>query len=56
MDAIPANPAQFISQTLVDDSNWEPDGVTLQVRFCEGCETNRFTGILIATLPFKHLE
>ena len=22
--------------TLVDDSNWEPEGVTLQVRFCEG--------------------
>jgi hypothetical protein len=22
--------------TIVDDSSWEPDGVTLQVRFCEG--------------------
>jgi hypothetical protein len=25
-----------ISQTIVNDSSWEPDGVTLQVRFCEG--------------------
>ena len=25
---------------LVDDSNWEPDGVTHQVRFCEGPVTN----------------
>jgi hypothetical protein len=23
-----------------DDSNWEPDGVTLQVRFCEESGTN----------------
>ena len=22
--------------TAADDSHWEPDGVTLQVRFCEG--------------------
>jgi len=36
MDAIVANPAQLIPQTIVDDLNWEPDGVTLQVRFCEG--------------------
>jgi len=25
---------------LVDDSNWEPDGVTHQVQFCEGPVTN----------------
>jgi hypothetical protein len=25
----------------VEDSNWEPDGVTLQVRFCEEPGTNR---------------
>jgi hypothetical protein len=37
--------------TIVDDSSWEPDGVTLQVRFCEGCETYWFAGILAATLP-----
>jgi hypothetical protein len=24
-----------------NDSNWEPDGVTLQVRFCEEPGTNR---------------
>ena len=28
--------------SLVDDSNWEPDGVTLQVRFYEGPVTNRY--------------
>ncbi len=27
-----------LSQATVDDSSWEPDGVTLQVRFCEGGE------------------
>ena len=26
------------AETIVDDSSWEPDGVTLQVRFCEGGE------------------
>ena len=25
---------------MVEDSNWEPDGVTLQVRFCEESGTN----------------
>jgi len=34
----------------VDDSGWEPDGVTLQVRFCEGGGTSR-DGIPAATLP-----
>jgi hypothetical protein len=29
-----------LSQAFVDDSPWEPDGVTLQVRFCEGPVTN----------------
>jgi len=42
--------AQLISQAIVDDSNWEPDGVTLQVRFCEGGELYRVTGRLAATL------
>lgn len=33
--------------TIVDDSSWEPDGVTLQVRFCEGgkCEACRYSPI-----------
>ena len=25
---------------MVEDSGWEPDGVTLQVRFCEESRTN----------------
>ena len=35
----------------MDDSGWEPDGITLQVRFCEGGGTYRFIGIPAATLP-----
>jgi hypothetical protein len=43
------NPAQHISQITGNDSSWEPpDGLTLQVRFCEGW----FAGILAAILPF----
>jgi putative transposase len=34
----------------VDDSGWEPDGITLQVRFCEGGGTYRVIGIPAATL------
>jgi len=34
----------------VDDSNWEPDGVTLQVRFCEGGSAYQETEIAAATL------
>ena len=34
----------------MDDSGWEPDGVTLQVRFCEGGREYRVTGIPAATL------
>lgn len=34
------------------DSDWEPDGVTHPVRFCEGGGTYRLTGIPAATLPF----
>ena len=30
--------------SAVKDSCWEPDGVTLQVRFCEGGATYRTTG------------
>ena len=44
--------AQLISETIVNDSSWEPDGVTLQVRFCEGGKLYRDTGRLAATLPF----
>jgi hypothetical protein len=36
--------------TMVDDSNWEPDGVTLQVRFCEGGSAYQETEIAAATL------
>ena len=53
MDAFLENPAQPIPKAIVEDLNWEPDGVTLQVRFCEGCETYWFTGILAATLPIE---
>ncbi len=34
----------------VEDSNWEPDGVTFQVRFCEGDGTYQFNEIHAATL------
>ena len=34
----------------MDGSGWEPDGVTLQVRFCEGGREYRVTGIPAATL------
>ena len=34
----------------MDDSSWEPDGVTLLVRFCEGDGTYWVTGIPVATL------
>ena len=33
--------ARPLSSLLVEDSNWEPDGVTLQVRLCEEPGTNR---------------
>ena len=39
---------------IVNDSSWERDGVTLQVRFCEGGTLYRVTGRLAATLPIKH--
>ena len=38
----------------MDDLSWEPDGVTLQVRFCEGGGTYRVTGIPAATHPIRH--
>ena len=31
-----ADCSQPLSSTFVEDSNWEPDGVTHHVRFCEG--------------------
>ena len=34
-----------LSHPTVDDSNWEPDGLTLQVRFCEGGGTYHANGI-----------
>ena len=40
----------------VDDSNWEPDGVMLQVRFCEGGRPYRVTGMPAATLPFMQFS
>ena len=49
MAAAGAHQAQLVSQTIVNDSNWEPDGVTLQVRFCEGGKRYRVTpgGLLL---------
>lgn len=35
---------------MVDDSNWEPDGVTLQVRFYEGGSAYQEAEIAAATL------
>ena len=32
----------FTASNAVKDSRWEPDGVTLQVRFCEGGATNQY--------------
>jgi hypothetical protein len=31
----------IFTPAFVDDSNWEPHGVTLQVRFCEVSGTHR---------------
>ena len=45
------NKAPGVPRLAVKASNWEPDGVTLQVRFCEGGATYRFAGIRAATLP-----
>ena len=39
--------------TTVDDSSWEPDGVTLQVRFCEGGSAYQETEIAAATLQIN---
>lgn len=33
--------ARPLSYAKVEDSSWEPDGVTLQVRFCEEPGTNQ---------------
>lgn len=41
--------------TAVDDSNWEPDGVTLQVRFCEGGSAYHENEIAAATLQNRVL-
>ncbi|WP_172592481.1 hypothetical protein [Nitrosomonas supralitoralis] len=41
---------RFTTLTTVDDSSWEPDGVTLQVRFCEGGSAYQETEIVAATL------
>jgi hypothetical protein len=42
--------------TTVDDSNWEPDGVTLQVRFCEGGSAYHENEIAVATLQKNGLS
>jgi len=46
--------AMGVSSPMVNDSNWEPDGVTLQVRFCEGGATYQLIGMRAATLPLPH--
>jgi len=42
--------------TTVDDSNWEPDGVTLQVRFCEGGSAYHENEIAVATLQIAEIS
>ena len=37
-----------------EDLRWEPDGVALQVRFCEGGGTYHANGIPAATLPLQN--
>jgi len=32
---------------IANDSHWEPDGVTLQVRFCEGGTYRRLCVLLL---------
>ena len=52
----PATSADYpspLSHTAVDDSGWEPDGVTLHVRFYEGGGTYQATGIPAATLKIS---
>ena len=41
--------AMSVSSPMVNDSNWEPEGVTLQVRFCEGGASYQGTEIRAAT-------
>lgn len=41
---------------MVDDSSWEPDGVTLQVRFCEGGSAYHENEIAAATLQKNGLS
>ncbi len=41
---------QWETHPAVDDSGWEPDGITLHVRFYEGGEPYRAIGMLAPTL------
>jgi len=41
---------RFTQRTTVDDSSWEPDRVTLQVRFCEGGSAYQESEIVAAIL------
>ncbi len=45
--------SQPVPNTIVDASSWEPDGVTLQVRFCEGGSAYQETEIAAATLQWN---
>ena len=56
MAAASTYPAQLISISTVNDSSWEPDGVTLQVRFCEGGASYQVTEIRAATSQMTALE
>jgi len=40
----------------VDDSDWEPDGTTLHVRFCEGGGPYRSIGMPAATLQIDEID
>ena len=46
---------QWGENPIVDASDWEPDGVTLHVRFCEGGGAYQFIGIPVATHPLDHV-
>ena len=50
VSAAPADHPSPLSRTAVDDSDWEPDGLTIHVRFCEGGGTYQVIGIPAATL------
>src|SRR5215469_4087739 len=55
VSATPADHLSPLSHPAVDDSGWEPDGVTLHVRFCEGGGTYQVTGIPAASVAIRRV-